>query len=83
MFLSLLKHGCQVMFQTKMSKSQTLSNCFVTTETTVLVVVSEFMSEILCMPFHGMLVILLVSKQFVLKYVFASENYLLVGLTSS
>ena len=39
------------------------------------------MSEILCMPFHGMLVILLVSKQFVLKYVFASENYLLVGFT--
>ena len=39
------------------------------------------MSEILCMPFHGMIVILMVSKQFGLKYVFASENYLLVGFT--
>ena len=45
--LVLLKHGCQVMFQKKMSKSQTLRNRFFTKETTVLAVVSLNISETL------------------------------------
>ena len=36
-----------------------------------------------CMSFHGVIFKLMVSKQFGLKYMFVSENYLLVGFTSS